>query len=183
MKVRQATQLFWTVREVVDLLAGSYCGSATVEAAHLPSAEQQLWVSEQWERPVTRDLFTPGEKRDILFRLLYADEFERFLAAKFPSSKRFGLEGCESLLVGLYAMLRRAAEEGVEAVELGMAHRGRLCVLHAVLGKPLGDIISEFRAPGGELRFVTVGDVKYHLVSFHQVWGDGCFSCPASLPR
>lgn len=159
LKIVRATQLFWTLEEVVALLRNSYCGTLTVEAAHLTSREQQLWMQAAMERPPSCSLFSPKEKRAALFRLLHTDHFERFLSKKFPASKRFGIEGCESLIPALYTLLERSAERGVEVVELGMAHRGRLNVLHTLLGKSLSSMVTEFKGP----KFLHVGDVKYHL--------------------
>lgn len=89
-----------------------------------------------------------------------ADAFERFLADRFPASKRFGLEGCESVIPGLSALCARASRSGVSRIEIGMAHRGRLNVLHNLLGKPLGALCSEMEGHQSEFH---VGDVKYHL--------------------
>ena len=89
-----------------------------------------------------------------------AEVFERFLATKFPSSKRFGLEGCEALMPALHAFCRSAAAHGVQRIEVGMSHRGRLNVLHNLLDKPLGALCSEMEGQQSSFR---VGDVKYHL--------------------
>lgn len=86
--------------------------------------------------------------------------FERFLAEKFPSSKRFGLEGIESVIPGLYMFFEKSAELGVDHVQIGMSHRGRLNVLHNLLGKPLGAVCAEMEGQQSPFR---VGDVKYHL--------------------
>ena len=86
--------------------------------------------------------------------------FERFFAQKFPASKRFGLEGCEALIPGLQAGCARLAVHGVQRVEIGMAHRGRLNVLHNLLDKSLGALCSEMEGHQSEFH---VGDVKYHL--------------------
>jgi 2-oxoglutarate dehydrogenase E1 component len=90
----------------------------------------------------------------------HAGLFERFLAAKFPSSKRFGLEGIESVIPGLHMFCEKSAELGVNQMQIGMSHRGRLNVLHNLLGKPLGAVCTEMEGHQSPLR---VGDVKYHL--------------------
>ncbi|GAQ84781.1 2-oxoglutarate dehydrogenase E1 component [Klebsormidium nitens] len=161
LRIAKAAQLFWTVPEIVALMRASYCGTLTVEYEHVNTKEQKEWVRSMVERPVNRSFFSPSEKRLILRRLLYTDQLERFFATKFPSAKRFGIEGCESLMAGLFALAERAAQSGVENIELGMAHRGRLNVLHHFLRKPLGAMISEFM--GGRAKYLQVGDVKYHL--------------------
>ena len=89
-----------------------------------------------------------------------AELFEQFLANKFPSSKRFGLEGCDALIPALHAFVRTTAGHGTERIEVSMAHRGRLNVLHNVLDKPLGALCSEMEGRQSAFR---VGDVKYHL--------------------
>ncbi|CAM6044651.1 unnamed protein product [Sphagnum compactum] len=162
LRISRATQLFWTVNEVVALLRGSYCGTTTVEHEHVVSQPAKDWIRLMVERPQAHSLFPPPYQQRILHHLLYTDYFERFLAKKFQASKRFGIEGCESLIPGLFALIERAAETGVEAIELGMSHRGRLNVLHTLLSKPLGSIVTEFKS-GGDHQYLRVGDVKYHL--------------------
>lgn len=160
LRMSRVTQLFWTVNEVVALLRGSYCGTTTVEHEHVVSKLGKDWIRLMVERPQARSLFLPSFQRRILYHLLYADHFERFLSTKFQASKRFGIEGCESLIPGLFALIEHAAENGIKTIELGMSHRGRLNVLHTILSKPLGSIITEFKNAGDHLQ---VGDVKYHL--------------------
>jgi 2-oxoglutarate dehydrogenase E1 component len=123
LRISRATQLFWTVNEVVALLRGSYCGTTTVEHEHVVSQPAKDWIRLMVERPQAQSLFPPPYQQRILHHLLYTDYFERFLAKKFQASKRFGIEGCESLIPGLFALIERAAETGVEAIELGMSHR------------------------------------------------------------
>ena len=101
------------------------------------------------------------EKRAILRRLLRAERLERFLGKHFPSAKRFGLEGAEALIPGLQSLVETAAERGVEQIVVGMAHRGRLNILHSVFAKPLAAICAEMRSEGAS--DFNVGDVRYHL--------------------
>jgi 2-oxoglutarate dehydrogenase E1 component len=89
-----------------------------------------------------------------------ADVFERFFATKFPSSKRFGIEGCESIMPALHAFCQHASAQGVQRIEVGMSHRGRLNILHNLLDKPVGMLCSEMEGHQSNFR---VGDVKYHL--------------------
>lgn len=154
LRMSRATQLFWTVNEVVALLRASYCGTTTVEHEHVVSKPGKDWIRLMVERPQARSLFLPSVQRRILYHLLYAgwflyldinfvrhgvisyvsyfsvffsiivsrvilfqilvlrlfvtgcaDHFERFLARKFQASKRFGIEGCESLIPGLFALI------------------------------------------------------------------------------
>ena len=100
-------------------------------------------------------------KRAILRRLLRAERLELFLGKHFPSAKRFGVEGAESLIPGLQSLVETAAERGVEQIVVGMAHRGRLNVLHSVFAKPLAAICAEMRSEG--VSDFDVGDVRYHL--------------------
>ena len=104
---------------------------------------------------------TDEERREMLEILMRADHLERFLGSKFPAVKRFGIEGAEAVLPGLHSMIRTAAAQGVEGVEIGMAHRGRLNVLVNLFGKPLGAICNEFTESD-----VSVADVKYHLGTY-----------------
>ena len=101
------------------------------------------------------------EKRAILRRLLRAERLELFLGKHFPSAKRFGLEGAEALIPGLQSLVETAAERGVEQIVVGMAHRGRLNILHSVFAKPLAAICAEMRSEGAS--DFNVGDVRYHL--------------------
>ncbi|GJP75071.1 hypothetical protein CLOP_g5569 [Closterium sp. NIES-67] len=188
LRIVRAAQLFWTVEEVVGLLRNAYCRTSTVECAHLASKEQKLWVQAAMERPPLRQLFSPRQQRQLLHRLLYADSFERFLARKFPSVKRFGMEGGEALVPGLLALLGRAAGSGVKFVELGMAHRewndGSPECAACRAGKALSSILSEFKPPevSPELsELLQVGDVKYHLGTRSTLEFEG--NQPLSAPR
>lgn len=93
LRIVKATQLFWTLEEVVAVLRNAYCGTSTAEYSHLSSKAQKQWMQAALERPLSRPLFTPQQQRDHLRKLLYADTFEAFLGRKFPASKRFGIEG------------------------------------------------------------------------------------------
>ena len=148
----------WRASELFERLRDVYCGTMSVESNHLTSKERKRWLREQVESgPVKANEKT---RRKTLTRLLRAGKLEKFLAEKFPSAKRFGLEGAESLIPGLQAFVERAAERGVEDIVLGMAHRGRLNVLHNVFSKPLGAISAEIVDDRSSF---LVGDVRYHL--------------------
>jgi 2-oxoglutarate dehydrogenase E1 component len=162
---------WWTVLEVVDFLRERYCGSIAVEYTHLSDRFQRSWLKTIFEggnansgQPSAAqarghfEAITSEEHREALEMLVRADHLERFLGSKFPAAKRFGIEGAEAVLPGLHCMIKRAASLGVEGVEIGMAHRGRLNVLVNLFGKPLGAICNEFTESD-----MSVGDVKYHL--------------------
>ncbi|KAI9248764.1 oxoglutarate dehydrogenase, E1 component [Sporodiniella umbellata] len=150
-----------TLREILEHLKKIYCGSIGVEYIHIPDRAQCDWIRERIEiaEPYKYSL---DEKRAIFDRLTWSDSFERFVAAKYPSEKRFGLEGGETLIPGMKAMIDRSVDLGVESVVIGMPHRGRLNVLSNVVRKPAESIFCEFSGtldPGVE----GSGDVKYHL--------------------
>ncbi|KAI3644982.1 hypothetical protein MP228_011146 [Amoeboaphelidium protococcarum] len=151
----------YTLREIIQILKDIYCGSIGVEYTHIPDRAQCDWIRERLEVP-QRFKFSKEEKSMILDRLIWSDSFEKFVATKYPSVKRFGLEGCEALIPGMKALIDRSVDLGVNSVAMGMAHRGRLNVLSNVVRKPNESIFSEFSGnlePGLE----GSGDVKYHL--------------------
>ncbi|KAJ3110084.1 2-oxoglutarate dehydrogenase E1 component [Phlyctochytrium bullatum] len=150
-----------TLREIVDRLKKTYCGSIGIEYGHINDRAACDWLRQKFEVPV-RYNYTKAEKLVILDRLLWSDSFERFVATKYPSEKRFGLEGCESLIPAMKALIDRSVELGVNSVVMGMPHRGRLNVLSNVVRKPNESIFSEF-AGSRDDTVEGSGDVKYHL--------------------
>ena len=152
-----------TPRQIVRRLRRIYCGSTGVEFMHIQDPDQKAWILGTLEGGQARFLLKPEVKRDILVKLTMAETFERFLHRKFVGTKRFGLDGAESVIPALEAILTHAVEHGVEEIVLGMSHRGRLNVLANVMGKPYEAIFGEFQdlpsAPGD----LGSGDVKYHL--------------------
>ena len=161
----QAANPVMTLGEILEQLQRTYCGRIGYEFTHIPDRGQCNWLRARIEVPQPY-AFTRDQKLVILDRLLWSESFEKFVALKYPSEKRFGLEGCESLIPGLKALIDRAVELGVERVVMGMPHRGRLNVLSNVVRKPNQSIFSEFAGGvgtgGGDLLNYT-GDVKYHL--------------------
>ena len=155
---------FMTLRNLMTLLTQTYCQSVGVEFMHIQMPEKRQWISDQLEKqPLTENL-TSQNRHEILTALTHADSFERFLHVKYPGVKRFGLEGGESLIPGLEALVHRATHHGIEDIVFGMAHRGRLGVLAHIIHKPLGQILSHFQA--GKTNPESVcgsGDVKYHV--------------------
>jgi 2-oxoglutarate dehydrogenase E1 component len=153
-----------TLREVMVLVNEIYCGSIGYEYMHIQSLEQRDWLQVRIEAPEYRQRYSPRTKRAILRQLTEAETFERFLAVKYTGTKRFGLDGAESLLAALESILDRAVQHGVEEVVFGMPHRGRLNVLANIVKKPVTAILSEFEGvPSMPGDVQGSGDIKYHL--------------------
>ncbi|KAJ9661135.1 2-oxoglutarate dehydrogenase E1 component [Neophaeococcomyces mojaviensis] len=150
-----------TLREIIDACERTYCGSYGVEYIHIPDREQCDWIRDRIEVPSPYK-YSVDDKRRILDRLIWSSSFEAFLATKYPNDKRFGLEGCETLVPGMKAMIDRSVDYGVKDIVIGMPHRGRLNVLSNVVRKPNESIFSEFSG-SQESTDEGSGDVKYHL--------------------
>ena len=151
-----------TLQEIIDNCERLYCGSYGVEYVHIPDRGKCDWLRERLEIPVPYK-YDVDEKRRILDRLIWSDSFERFLATKYPSDKRFGLEGGESLIPGMKALIDRGVDLGIKSIVIGMPHRGRLNVLSNVIRKPNESIFSEFAGTPANNHYEGSGDVKYHL--------------------
>uniref|UniRef100_H2ZNK4 2-oxoadipate dehydrogenase complex component E1 n=1 Tax=Ciona savignyi TaxID=51511 RepID=H2ZNK4_CIOSA len=151
-------------RNILYLVQNSYCRSIGVEYMFINNYEQCNWIRQQFEPPGVTQL-TDNEKRLAWERLLRSTKFEDFLAKKWTSEKRFGLEGCEMLIPGLKTIIDCASENGVNSFVLGMPHRGRLNVLANVIRKELDQLFCQFDS---NLRDEGSGDVKYHLGMSHQ---------------
>ncbi|WP_373502574.1 2-oxoglutarate dehydrogenase E1 component [Aestuariivirga sp.] len=155
-----------TVRQIVDILKRTYCGTLGVEFMHISDPEQKGWIQERIEGADKSISFTPNGKKAILNKLIEAEGFENFLNVKYTGTKRFGLDGAESMIPALEQIIKRGGSLGLKEIVLGMAHRGRLNVLANVLSKPFSAIFHEFK--GGSSTPDEVegsGDVKYHLGS------------------
>ncbi len=155
-----------TIRQMIDILKRTYCGTLGVEFMHITDPEQKLWLQQRIEGADKEIAFTPQGKKAILNKLIEAEGFENFLNVKYTGTKRFGLDGGESMIPALEQIIKRGGNLGVKDIVLGMAHRGRLNVLASVMGKPYSAIFHEFR--GGSSTPDEVegsGDVKYHLGS------------------
>lgn len=150
-----------TLREIVNACERTYCGSYGTEYIHIPDREQCDWIRDRIEVPVPYK-YGVDEKRRILDRLIWSSSFESFLATKYPNDKRFGLEGCETLVPGMKALIDRSVDFGVKDIIIGMPHRGRLNILSNVVRKPNESIFSEFSG-STEAADEGSGDVKYHL--------------------
>ncbi|CAG8606424.1 2663_t:CDS:2, partial [Paraglomus occultum] len=156
-----STTPYMTLREIVEACQKTYCGTIGIEYIHIPDRVQCDWIRSRIEIPRPFQ-YTTAEKRMILDRLIWSDSFERFVATKYPNEKRFGLEGGESLIPGMKALIDRSVDLGIESIVLGMPHRGRLNVLSNVIRKPNESIFCEFRGTTGPSEEGS-GDVKYHL--------------------
>ena len=149
----------WTLAGLVKFLTKVYCSSVGVEFSHLESDKQRVWLQEKVEEMGDWKLPDKESKLKVLEQLMRVEYTASFLTRTFPSSKVFGLEGSEGVVVGINALLETGSRLGVEAVEVGMAHRGRMNVLHNCFGKPLHAICATFN----ESDLSELGDVKYHL--------------------
>jgi 2-oxoglutarate dehydrogenase E1 component len=152
-----------TLREILDVLRESYCGTVGVEYMFIQDPDRKDWLQERMESTRNRPSLDGPARRRILEKLLEAESFERFLHAKYVGHKRFSLEGCEALIPLLDEVLSLAARGGVKEVVVGMSHRGRLNVLANTVGKPLAKIFSEFEGNVDPDSTQGSGDVKYHL--------------------
>ena len=147
--------------ELLGVLRDAYCRTIGIEYMHIQDTDEQRWVQSKMEG-VTFTL-TLDEKLRILERLNAAEAFEKFLATKYVGTKRFGLEGAESMIAIMDAVLSGAADSGMDSVVLGMMHRGRLNVLANVMGKSYDQIFKEFEGHLSPDSVQGSGDVKYHL--------------------
>ncbi|HVF83574.1 MAG TPA: 2-oxoglutarate dehydrogenase E1 component [Sphingomicrobium sp.] len=153
-----------TVREIVRILQANYCGKVGLEYMHINDLEERRFLQERMEGRDKAISFTPEGKQAILEKVIHGEQWEKFLARKYVGTKRFGLDGGESMIPALEGVIKYGGALGVEEIVVGMAHRGRLNVLANVMGKPYRAIFNEFA--GGSANPQDVGgsgDVKYHL--------------------
>lgn len=153
-----------TVREIVKVLQANYCGTVGLEYMHINDLAERRFLQERMEGKDAEIQFTPEGKRSILQKVIEGEQWEKFLARKYVGTKRFGLDGGESAIPALEAVIKYGGQYGVTEIDVGMAHRGRLNVLSNVMGKPYRAIFNEFA--GGATNPADVGgsgDVKYHL--------------------
>jgi len=153
-----------TLREILVLLKQTYCGTIGVEYMHVTDPDERAWIQQRIEGPRNQTDFTVNGKRAILQRLTAAECFEQFLHTKHQGTKRFGLDGGESLVPAMEQIMKRGGQMGLKEIVVGMAHRGRLNVLTNVMGKPFTAVFSEFQGNSVTPEAVQgSGDVKYHL--------------------
>ena len=153
-----------TVREIVEILKRNYCGKVGLEYMHISDVEERRFLQDRIEGGDKAIDFTPNGKKAILSAVIRGEQYEKFLGKKYVGIKRFGLDGGESMIPALEAVIKYGGQLGVREIIYGMAHRGRLNVLANVLGKPYRVIFHEFS--GGTANPEDVGgsgDVKYHL--------------------
>ena len=127
---------FATIREMLEILKRTYCSTMGVEFMHISNGDEKAWIQERIEGPDKQIAFTREGQRAILNKLVEAEGFEKFIDVKYTGTKRFGLDGGESLIPALEQIIKRGGNLGVREIVVGMAHRGRLNVLTQVLGKP-----------------------------------------------
>eukprot|EP01071_Lankesteria_metandrocarpae_P014124 Lankesteria_metandrocarpae@DN8128_c0_g1_i1.p1 len=153
-----------TLRTLVDRLETIYCGSIGVEVAHITDSNVRNFFRKRLET-VEPFKFDDRTRRRILIRTIRAQLFENFCYSKFPTAKRFGLDGCETMVVAMKEIAKRASAKGVDNIVIGMPHRGRLNLLMNVMHKPLHRIVGEFKGVTGfnDRLWGAMGDVKYHL--------------------
>lgn len=152
-----------TLREILDILQRAYCGKVGTEYRHIQSKEQKLWIRERIRQQFVSPEPLPVEvKKQLLLKLIAAEQFERFLHTKYLGQKRFSLEGCETIIPLLDRLIEDGGARGVEEIILGMAHRGRLNVLANVIGKFCERIFAAFEGSVHPNFPADEGDVKYH---------------------
>jgi len=154
---------FATLREIQETLHLTYCRNVGVEFMHIADQEHRQWLRERMEGNRNEEELTPDAQLRILDKLVEAEAFEQFLHTRFVGHKRFSLEGGETLVPTIDALLEMAADLGVSRAVIGMAHRGRLNVLAHVMNKPLTKIFGEFEGWLDPSMAQGSGDVKYHL--------------------
>jgi 2-oxoglutarate dehydrogenase E1 component len=153
-----------TLRDIVQILRDTYCGSIGVEFMHIQDPEQKSWIQRRVEGAPWHGAFAAGEQRKILEQLTEAEGFEVFCQKRYVTTKRFGLEGGEVTIPALHAIIETAATAGVKEIAIGMPHRGRLNTLVNIVKKPLTAVFSEFGGESFKPEDVQgSGDVKYHL--------------------
>ena len=158
---RGADQL--KLSELIRLLRSTYCGTIGVEYMDIIDKDQRDWLQEHMEPCLNRPPLSNQERKHVFDTLSAAEKFEQFLHTKYVGQKRFSLEGGESLIPMLDALIEDAGSLGVDEIVMGMAHRGRLNVLAHILGKPYEMIFAEFEGAFLPANIQGDGDVKYHL--------------------
>ena len=151
------------LNQILSILKKTYCSNIGYEFMHMGDPDEKSWIRDRIEGPEKKITFTDNGKRAILNKMIQAEGFEKYLHVKFVGTKRFGLDGGESLIPALEQIIKRGGNLGAKEIKIGMPHRGRLNVLANVMGKPFKAIFSEFfgKSVGAIKDFE--GDVKYHL--------------------
>jgi len=152
-----------TVNEIISNLKRIYCSTIGVEYMHISDPIEKVWFRNRMEKEENRINFTNTGKKAILNKIIQAEGFEKFLAKKYVGTKRFGLDGAESLIPAMEQIIKRGGQLGVKEIKIGMPHRGRLNVLANVLQKSYKRIFNEFAGEISSNSEDSAGDVKYHL--------------------
>ncbi|NBD29879.1 MAG: 2-oxoglutarate dehydrogenase E1 component [Alphaproteobacteria bacterium] len=153
-----------SMREILAIVQRTYCGTFALQYMHISDPEESAWLKERIEGLGKEIAFTQNGRKAILNKMVEAEGFEKFLHVKYMGTKRFGLDGAESLIPAMEQIIKRGGSLGLKDIVIGMPHRGRLNILANVMGKPYRAIFNEFQ--GGSFKPEDVdgsGDVKYHL--------------------
>jgi len=153
-----------SLRQIIEIMERTYCSTFGVQFMHVSNPEEKSWIQQRIEGPDKEISFTPEGRKSILKKVIEGEAFEQLLHKRYPGTKRFGIDGAESLLPALEQIIKRGGQLGLKDINFGMPHRGRLNVMAAVMQKPYSAIFYEFLggvAEGGE--DYGSGDVKYHL--------------------
>ena len=151
------------ISEILTFLNKTYCGPIGYEYMHISNPEERVWLRRRIEEDENEIKFTKNGKEAILNKLIQAEGFEKFLATKYVGTKRFGLDGAESLIPALEQIIKIGGQSQIKEVKIGMSHRGRLNVLANVLQKSYKRIFNEFAGEFNSSSNEGAGDVKYHL--------------------
>src|SRR5210317_961583 len=151
------------ISEILTFLNKTYCGPIGYEYMHISNPEERIWLRRRIEEDENEIKFTKNGKEAILNKLIQAEGFEKFLATKYVGTKRFGLDGAESLIPALEQIIKIGGQSQIKEVKIGMSHRGRLNVLANVLQKSYKRIFNEFAGEFSSSSNEGAGDVKYHL--------------------
>ena len=152
-----------SLSEILNLLKRTYSGNIGYEIMHIGDPDEKAWLRERIEGPEKKISFTENGKKAILNKIIEAEGFEKYLHVKFVGTKRFGLDGGESLIPALEQIIKKGGNLGAKEIKIGMPHRGRLNVLANVMGKSYRAIFSEFFGKSVNSKKDFEGDVKYHL--------------------
>ncbi len=152
-----------SLNEILNILKKTYCSNIGYEFMHMGDPDEKTWIRNRIEGPEKEIRFTENGKKAIFNKMVEAEGFEKYLHVKFVGTKRFGLDGGESLIPALEQIIKRGGNLGAKEIKIGMPHRGRLNVLANVMGKPYKSIFSEFFGKSVTQKKDFEGDVKYHL--------------------
>ena len=151
------------LKEIVARLNDTYCSTIGAEFMHIVDSEQRHWLQQRLETQAGKNIFDAEAKKSLLEQLAAAEGLEKYLGAKYPGTKRFGLEGGEALIPLIHELIERVCHQGtIREIVIGMAHRGRLNVLVNIFGKKPAELFDEFEGKQRSCSGEGSGDVKYH---------------------